>query len=120
MNKNPGGEWICAFENAADLGAGQIREWSQNGLDLIVWRSQSGKICAMDARCPHQWSHLGSEGAVIGEQIVCCSHFWSFELDGSGWKENERGRRDRKSDIATYPCQEKDGSIFLKIARLRL
>ncbi len=113
-------EWICVLEDGSQLEAGQILEWNReiNGkiYDLVIWRSQSGQACVMDSRCPHQWSHLGSQGAVVGEQIVCGTHFWCFDLDGTGWKENERkGRMDRKADIETYICEERDGGIFIKV-----
>lgn len=82
--------------------------------DLVVWRTVLGEVCVMEARCPHQWSHLAQEGSVDGEELVCLTHFWRFTTDGEGWKTNMSGRRDRKSDIDVYPCSEDDGQIWIR------
>ena len=80
-------------------------------LDLVVWRDIDGAPVVMDARCPHQWSHLEAEGIVDGYEIVCTAHFWRFDRTGCGTKLNMFGRRDDKSDVTVYPCRERDGLI---------
>jgi phenylpropionate dioxygenase-like ring-hydroxylating dioxygenase large terminal subunit len=55
---------------AQDLEAGQIVTVEREGGDVVVWRTASGHTVACDARCPHQWAHLGTAGAVDGEEIV--------------------------------------------------
>ena len=82
--------------------------------DLVVWRTALGEVCVMEARCPHQWSHLAQEGSVDGEELVCLAHFWRFKTNGEGWKANMGGRRDRKGDIDIRPCREVDGRIWVR------
>ena len=82
--------------------------------DLVVWRTALGEVCVMEARCPHQWSHLGQEGWVDGEELVCLAHFWRFATSGEGWKANLGGRRDRKGDIDVRPCREVDGRGWVR------
>ena len=82
--------------------------------ELVVWRTSFGEICVMEARCPHQWSHLAQEGAVEDEEIVCLAHFWRFSTGGQGWKTNLNGRRDRKGNIDVYPSREVDGRIWIR------
>jgi nitrite reductase/ring-hydroxylating ferredoxin subunit len=82
--------------------------------DLVVWRTFDGQVCVMDARCPHQWSHLGAEGFVDGDEIVCTAHFWRFTVEGVGSKLNMSGRRDIKSDIDVLACAERDGAIWVR------
>lgn len=94
-----------------------IAEASVGDDDLVAWRGADGQVCVMEARCPHQWSHLGAVGAVSGNEIVCCEHYWRFARDGSGWKEAMNGRRDRKGDIAVYPSREQDGGVWVCLAR---
>lgn len=96
---------------AAAVAPGEVLEATLGGAEVVVWRTDSGVACVMEARCPHQWSHLGGAGAVAGEEIVCLTHFWTFGTDGRGWKENLHGRRDRKGDIEVYPCREEAGQI---------
>lgn len=82
--------------------------------DLVVWRGHDGVVCVMEARCPHQWSHLAAEGAVDGDELVCCSHWWRFRRDGSGWKVNVNGRRDRKGDIVVLPVDEDGDGVWVE------
>ena len=106
------GEWV---EVAQEIGAGQIEDAAHGDLDLVVWRTSAGEPCVMEARCPHQWSHLGAEGAVDGFEIVCAAHFWRFDTTGTGTKMGMTGRRDPKSDIAVYPCREADCRIQARL-----
>lgn len=112
------GEWVdlvAADEvvpgvlTPVDLGVGSDR------LELVVWRDRSGRPCVMDARCPHQWSYLGHEGVLDGDELVCASHFWRFGVDGRGTKVNVNGRRDVKADITVFPVAEVDGRIRAQV-----
>lgn len=90
---------------------GEVGEAAVGDLDLVVWRTFDGEPCVMEARCPHQWSHLPAEGVVDGPEIVCSAHFWRFTTDGTGTKVGMTGRRDRKADIRVFPCREVDDRI---------
>lgn len=83
--------------------------------DVVVWRAASGSLAACEARCPHQWAHLGHAGAVDGEVLVCLSHGWCFDADGAGFKVSAAGRRDEKSPVDLVPARERDGRIELDI-----
>ena len=109
-----GDTWV-AVATAESVTPGEVVEATLDDAEVVVWRTQSGLPCVMEARCPHQWSHLGDAGAVAGEEIVCLTHFWTFATDGSGWKENLDGRRDRKGDIEVYPCRETGGTIWARL-----
>lgn len=104
-----------AVVDAAAVASGGIVDARIGDRDLVVWRSASGRPCVMDARCPHQWSHLGAEGVVDGEEIVCLTHMWRFGPEGDGWKLAMNGRRDRKGDIEVFGCREVDGTIVAEI-----
>lgn len=99
------------------VGPGTVMAASWGGLDLVVWRTTDGRPCVMEARCPHNWSHLGAEGAVDGDELVCCTHYWRFALDGTGTKLNANGRRDPKADIEVYPCAERDAMVGIITGR---
>lgn len=99
----------------ADVPVEGISDVSVGELDLVVWRTASGHVCVTDARCPHQWSHLAAEGAVVGEEIVCLSHLWRFDGAGRGVKVAMSGRRDRKGDIGVYPAEERDGRVVARL-----
>ena len=95
-------------------GPGSVAEAVLGVDDLVIWRTALGEVCVMEARCPHQWSHLAQEGSVDGEELVCLAHFWRFKTNGEGWKANMGGRRDRKGDIDVRPCREIDGRIWVR------
>lgn len=85
------------------------------GGDVVVWRSGTGRVAACDARCPHQWAHLGWSGVVDGEVLVCLSHAWCFDVDGAGFKVSATGRRDEKSPVAVVGVREEAGRILLDL-----
>lgn len=109
---DPAIAWVPLLESGA-LEAGTARPVDCGGFELVAWRDVDGRVCVMDARCPHQWSHLGVEGVVDGRELVCASHFWRFDREGVGTKLNVKGRRDPKADIRVFPCREGDG--FLEV-----
>ena len=80
--------------------------------DLVVWRTADGQPCVVDARCPHQWSHLAAEGIVDGDELVCTAHFWRFDTRGRGSKLTVAGRRDPKADVDVFECRESDGAVW--------
>jgi nitrite reductase/ring-hydroxylating ferredoxin subunit len=108
--------WIDILA-AADVGAGEVRAIEVGEVDLVVWRGANDRPCVMEARCPHQWSHLAAEGFVDGDEIVCTAHFWRFGQDGRGTKLNVKGRRDDKSDIGVHRCREVDGRLQVALVR---
>lgn len=50
--------------------------------DLVLWRTQSGKISLLDAYCPHLGGNL-SHGKVCGEALECNYHKKRFNSDGT-------------------------------------
>lgn len=108
------GDWV-ALMGAGALAPGSISGHSIGEVDLVVWRTAGGRLVAMDARCPHQWSHLEAEGVVDGEEILCTAHFWRFDAGGVGTKVNISGRRDPKADIVTYRVRERGDQIAVRL-----
>ena len=82
--------------------------------ELVVWTTEAGVTCVSEARCPHQWSHLAVEGAIDGEELICLTHFWRFDTDGAGWKQNVNGRRDRKGDLEVLPCSVSNREVWVR------
>jgi phenylpropionate dioxygenase-like ring-hydroxylating dioxygenase large terminal subunit len=110
------GEWVDLVA-AAEEPVGRVHALEVGDVDLVVWRGANDLPCVMEARCPHQWSHLEAEGFVDGDEIVCAAHFWRFGQDGRGTKLNVKGRRDEKADIEVYPCREVEGRVQAALVR---
>jgi phenylpropionate dioxygenase-like ring-hydroxylating dioxygenase large terminal subunit len=102
--------WVCVAASS-DVAGADVVGVDIGDRELVVWRGLGGQACVMDARCPHQWSYLGGEGVVDGDELVCTAHFWRFDADGRGTKRNILGRRDEKADIAVFAVRERDGVI---------
>ena len=114
MGADPGWVRVSDADAARNLAPGSVVDAALDERELVIWRTTAGRPCVMEARCPHQWSHLAGEGAVDGDELVCLAHFWRFTTEGEGWKVNVGGRRDRKGDIETLPCREDSEGIWVQ------
>jgi len=108
----PDMSWLDVLASA-DVANGQVVAVESGPDEIVVWRTTSGELAACDARCPHQWAHLATAGAVDGDELVCLSHFWRFATDGAGSKLSATGRRDEKSANRTFRVEDRDGRILL-------
>ncbi len=50
---------------------------------LVIFRTASGKVAALEDNCPHRRLKL-SIGSVVGEKIRCLYHGWTFDCEGNG------------------------------------
>jgi phenylpropionate dioxygenase-like ring-hydroxylating dioxygenase large terminal subunit len=99
---------------AGDVPAGAVVAFETGDAEYVLWRAESGRLCAMPRQCPHlDWDLV--EAFVDGNELVCPGHGWSFDPDGHAFKRNLLGRVDRKDDIATLAVEEVDGQV--RIAR---
>jgi len=95
---------------------GSIVELEIDGVEVVVWRGASGRLCATDARCPHQWSHFAAEGVVDGDELVCTAHFWRFDHAGTGCRIDGKGRREPVTGLAVYAVREpSDGTVVVSL-----
>ena len=82
------------------------------GDEYVVWRGASGALGSAPRRCPHLDWDL-TEGQVVGDELVCTGHGWSFTCAGRALKRNELGREDDKGTIECLVVAEVDGTIEL-------
>lgn len=82
--------------------------------DVVVWRGTSGELCAMQRQCPHLDWDL-AEATVVGDELVCPGHGWSFDAYGHAFKRNLFGRADAKGTVELVGVTEVDGEI--RVAR---
>jgi len=103
---------------ANSVHAGDIEAVEIGELDLVVWRSADGDPCVMDARCPHQYSHLAVEGSIDGDEIICCTHWWRFDCAGNGSYLGAGGQREERANITVFSSRESDGHIWAQLPPL--
>jgi 5,5'-dehydrodivanillate O-demethylase len=98
--------------HSADLATGTavpLRIMSEN---FTLYRGESGRVCLVDARCPHRGTQLSS-GWIEGDELRCFYHGWKFAADGRCIEQpaEDSSYCDRVK-IASYPTSEYLGLIF--------
>jgi nitrite reductase/ring-hydroxylating ferredoxin subunit len=82
------------------------------GERLVAFRTATGRIAVLEARCSHLGTDLGC-GRVVGEQIQCPYHNWEYDVDG------RCTRIPASSDIPAfarqrrYPIAERHGHLYV-------
>ena len=79
---------------------------------IVLFRTASGKVVALDDRCPHRFAPL-SRGKVIGENIQCGYHGAQFDCSGACVSVPGQSVVPPKAKIASYPTVEKHGYIWI-------
>lgn len=78
-------EWKDVFA-VTELRPGDVRELSHDGMDLLIFRTRSGALRAMEAYCPHMGNYIPNglapdqdlAGLLDDEELVCPFHLWRF------------------------------------------
>ena len=104
--------WFQVARSTA-LKAGDVIPLEFYGLDLVLFRTQSGQAVLLDGVCPHLGVHLGYGGAVVGETIECPSHAWRFNSEGTCVyvPDGEEGQRDASAEC--WPVIERNGLVLV-------
>jgi phenylpropionate dioxygenase-like ring-hydroxylating dioxygenase large terminal subunit len=99
-----------------EIAKGEIKTLRYFGTEFVVWRGEDGGIHAVDPHCPHLGAHLGIGGEVIGNDLRCPYHHWSFNGQG-GVADIPYTKvipsRLKKSCLPTWPIHESDGVVYV-------
>jgi phenylpropionate dioxygenase-like ring-hydroxylating dioxygenase large terminal subunit len=79
--KLPNG-WF-SLGSSRDVSAGTVRTYRFMDQEIVVFRTQSGRLGALSAHCPHLGAHMGRGGVVLGEALRCPFHGFRFDASGS-------------------------------------
>lgn len=84
------------------------------GLELVLFRTQSGLLSALKDRCPHKGVSL-SLGKVEGETLRCRYHGWTFSPAGDLNEVpcDSPGKPLPSCKAQSYPIIEQDGWIWV-------
>lgn len=82
------------------------------GKDLVLFRTEQGIPCILDAHCPHLGAHLGYGGKVTNNTIRCPYHGWLWDNEGycAGIPYSEKHPQIK---LANYPVMEVNGLILM-------
>lgn len=104
--------WVVVCKSR-DLKKGKTRKVLIYGHELALYRTESGRACALDRFCPHMGMSL-SAGKVKGENLTCIFHEWKFNPFGECVdipclkKKVEHGK-----SVNSYPVEEKYGFVWV-------
>jgi phenylpropionate dioxygenase-like ring-hydroxylating dioxygenase large terminal subunit len=68
---------------SAEIYPGDIKTMRYFGTEFVMWRGEDGELRAVDPFCPHLGAHLGVNSEVIGNDLRCPFHHWTFGGDGA-------------------------------------
>src|SRR6201996_2703655 len=82
------------------------------GEPIVLARTESGKVFALEDRCAHRQVPL-HQGVVDGESIRCGYHGWTYDCSGKCIDVPYLGRDRLPNGVRSYPCREIEGLIFV-------
>lgn len=82
------------------------------GKPVALFKTRSGRIVALDDRCPHRFAPL-SLGRVIGENLRCGYHGAEFDCNGACVAVPGQSIVPPKAKITSYPVVQKHGYIWI-------
>jgi len=92
---------------------GDVKPLRYFGQDLVMFRSESGKLSVLDAFCPHLGAHLGHGGKVEGEDLKCPFHAWKFNGDGECTEVPYAKKIPPKAKMECWPIREVNNLIMV-------
>lgn len=97
--------------SVASLARGPLHR-TLGGKEMAIFRTRSGKVVAIGARCPHMNANLAL-GHVYGEELQCPLHGWRFGADGRHCP--RKGMEPACASAATdsFPVEVRHGNVFV-------
>ncbi|PCJ46858.1 MAG: (2Fe-2S)-binding protein [Moraxellaceae bacterium] len=106
--------WYWALQSRK-LKPGKATAVRISGKDLALFRTESGKVVAIDAYCPHRGAHLAG-GTVEGEALRCYYHHWKFNENGE-CVDVPCLKRPPKAQNKTYRTEDHYGLIWVWVGQ---
>jgi 5,5'-dehydrodivanillate O-demethylase len=98
---------------AHDIGIGRARTLRIMSEEIAVYRGESGRVYAVQARCPHRATQL-STGWIEDDTIRCRYHGWKFDERGQCVEQpGEDAGFAAKICLRSYPAQEYLDLVFV-------
>jgi nitrite reductase/ring-hydroxylating ferredoxin subunit len=81
--------------------------------EIVIYRTQQGKVRVMDAFCPHLGAHLGKVGCVEGETVRCGFHAFRYDLEGRCVDTGYDGPPPPKAQLNFWNARELNGLVIV-------
>lgn len=102
--------YVAAF--SSEIAPGETLGRKYLGESVVVFRTESGEIGALEDRCSHRAMPL-SVGHVAGENVRCCYHGVEFDKRGTCTRIPNQTRIPAAANIRSYPVVEKNSLIWI-------
>lgn len=103
--------WYYLFPSS-EIKAGSVKAIRICGQEVVIFRTASGDLGALDAYCPHMGTHLG-KGKVTGNNIRCFFHHWEFNSEGACTKIPCQSEIPEKIKVPKYVVCEKFATVWI-------
>ena len=110
IGAHPDHWWPVAWSK--DLKRGKTLAVKFAGQPIVLVRTDSGAIFALEDRCAHRQVPLHA-GVVAGEQIKCCYHGWAYDCTGRCVSVPYIGIDRHPNGVRSYPVKELEGLVFV-------
>ncbi len=107
----PNGWFQVAYSDEVAIGG--VKPLKYFGKDLVMFRTEAGKVEVLDAHCPHLGAHLGYGGKVEGDCIRCPFHSWKFDAEGMCVEVPYAKKIPDRAKIRTWHVNEVNGLIMV-------
>jgi nitrite reductase/ring-hydroxylating ferredoxin subunit len=94
------------------LGPGQVLGKDFQGQRVVLFRTQSGAVHALDGFCAHFGADLAT-GQVMGERLRCYFHRWCYAGSGSVVSIPEEPKVPARARVTAWPVEEKYGWVWV-------
>lgn len=94
-----------------DVAAGRFRRVEIDGHAIVVYHLEDGWY-ATDNACPHRGGPL-AEGDLIGSEIVCPWHLWSFDVRTGVNPGSPEGQEIR---VCTHDVKVEAGAVLVRLS----
>lgn len=81
--------------------------------EAVIFRTQSGRLAAVDAYCPHMGAHFAHGGTVEGETLRCPFHAFRFDCEGRCVATGYGAEAPRKAHVRVWPLRKIDDFLFV-------
>lgn len=92
----------------------QVKPLTLMGKELVLYRTQSQQVVALDGHCPHMGAAL-AQGNVQGDRLRCPLHHWMFDQTGQCVEIPICNHHDVMADakVRSWPTVEHYGMIWI-------
>jgi nitrite reductase/ring-hydroxylating ferredoxin subunit len=102
-----------AFGLVSELRPGAVLSRRFMGDDLVVYRTRSGQVRAVEPYCAHLGAHLGHGGWVDGDLLVCPFHSFAYDTTGACVRTGYRTKPPARARLAQRPVRDVNGLVLV-------